>query len=94
MIGVIGSSMIREVKIMKSWTVKTVVDPDHKVAFKVPDEIPVGPVEMVVVVQSAPEGRSLQDRGITEDQAAETRARLKSFDEDWNAPGMEAYDTL
>lgn len=79
---------------MKTWTVKTVVGPDHQVAFKVPDEIPVGPVELVVVVQPVSEEVSLQDRGWTEAQAAETRARLKSFDTDWNAPGMEVYDAL
>jgi len=31
---------------------------------------------------------------VSEAQAAETRARLKSFEEDWNAPGMEGYDAL
>lgn len=25
-------------------------------------------------------------------QAFETRARLATFEEDWNAPGMEVYD--
>jgi len=79
---------------MKTWTIKTVVGPDHQVEFRVPDEIPTGPVEMVVVVQPESEGTSLKDRGWTEAGAAETRARLKSFDTDWNASGMEVYDAL
>ena len=80
---------------MKTWTVKTIIGPDHQVTFKVPIEVPVGPVEMVLVVQPSSEERaSLKDRGWTEAQAMETRERLKSFDADWNAPGMDAYDAL
>ena len=30
----------------------------------------------------------------TPQQAAETRARLASFEEDWDAPGMHGYDDL
>ena len=32
--------------------------------------------------------------GLTEEQTRELRARLSSFEEDWNAPGMEAYDDI
>lgn len=32
--------------------------------------------------------------GWTEEEARETYYRLKMFEEDWNAPGMEAYDRL
>jgi hypothetical protein len=34
------------------------------------------------------------DLGWTPQQAAETRARLASFEEDWDAPGMDGYDDL
>ena len=34
----------------------------------------------------------LRDRGIDEAQAAEMRARLASFAEDWESPEMDAYD--
>jgi hypothetical protein len=34
------------------------------------------------------------DLGWTPEQAADTRARLASFAEDWDAPGMEGYDDL
>lgn len=34
------------------------------------------------------------DLGWTPAQAADTRARLASFAEDWDAPGMEGYDDL
>jgi hypothetical protein len=36
--------------------------------------------------------RSIADLGWTIDEAAATRARLLAFEEDWNAPGMDAYD--
>ncbi len=34
------------------------------------------------------------DLGWTPEQAADTRSRLASFAEDWDAPGMEGYDKL
>jgi hypothetical protein len=34
------------------------------------------------------------DLGWTPQQAAETRARLASFEEDRDAPGMDGYDDL
>lgn len=34
----------------------------------------------------------LRDRGIDEAQAAEMRARLASFAEDWESPEMDVYD--
>ena len=34
----------------------------------------------------------LRERGIDENQAAELRARLAAFAEDWESPEMDAYD--
>ena len=34
------------------------------------------------------------DLGWSRKKAAEIRASLLAFEEDWNAPGMEAYDKL
>jgi len=36
----------------------------------------------------------ISDLGWTNEDVLETRARLKGFEDDWNAPGMEAYDGL
>jgi hypothetical protein len=36
--------------------------------------------------------RRVADLGWTREEAALTRARLLAFEEDWNAPGMDAYD--
>jgi len=36
----------------------------------------------------------LADLGWSLEEAQETRARLLSLEEDWEAPGMEAYDNL
>ncbi|HZP80139.1 MAG TPA: hypothetical protein VFB21_00755 [Chthonomonadaceae bacterium] len=35
---------------------------------------------------------NLRAQGIDEEQAAELRARLVAFAEDWNAPEMDIYD--
>ena len=34
----------------------------------------------------------LASRGITPEQAANLRARLSTFDEDWSRPEMDVYD--
>jgi len=36
----------------------------------------------------------LAEHGIDEQQAANLRARLQTFEEDWERPEMEAYDAL
>ena len=46
-----------------------------------------------VIVTSLPPGSiDLRERGIDEAQAAEMRARLASFAEDWESPEMDIYD--
>ena len=37
---------------------------------------------------------TVADLGWSRVKAAEIRASLLAFEEDWNAPGMEAYDKL
>lgn len=37
---------------------------------------------------------SIEALGWTPREALETRIRLNSFAEDWNCPGMEAYDEM
>jgi hypothetical protein len=49
----------------------------------------------VIVTFLPPNGDvDLRARGIDEAQAAELRARLKAFAEDWERPEMAAYDVL
>ncbi len=51
--------------------------------------------EARVIVTFIPEGSiDLAERGIDEPQAANLRARLRSFAEDWDRPEMGAYDAL
>ena len=45
-------------------------------------------------LQAQHKGSLLQETGLTREEAADLRARLASFENDWNAPGMEAYDDL
>jgi hypothetical protein len=36
----------------------------------------------------------LRARGITPEQTSDLRARLKAFEQDWQRPDMDAYDSL
>lgn len=36
----------------------------------------------------------LSDLGWSPEEALDTRIRLRSFEDDWEAPGMDAYDRL
>lgn len=40
------------------------------------------------------QGQPIEELGWTREEAAEVRARLSSFEQGWDAPGMEAYDDL
>jgi len=58
-------------------------------------ETPTDVDEARVIVTFLPEGSiNLSERGIDEGQAANLRARLSAFAEDWESPEMEAYDAL
>jgi hypothetical protein len=76
------------------------VDEKRQVVVNLPQSIPVGKAEVTVIIHPLKNGREkrgnidLASRGITPAMAAEMRNRLISFEEDWNAPGMEAYDEL
>ena len=52
--------------------------------------------EARVIVTFLPEAEALllSTYGIDEAQAADLRARLRTFEEDWNRPDMEGYDAL
>lgn len=59
--------------------------------FETPDDID----EARVIVTFIPEGSvNVAERGIDESQAANLRARLQTFAEDWERPEMGAYDAL
>ncbi len=49
---------------------------------------------IVTFTPSEDGGIDLRARGFTEELDAKPRQRLLAFEEDWNAPGMEAYDKL
>jgi len=49
---------------------------------------------IVTFIPSEDRGVDLKARGFTIELAAELRQRLLTFEEDWNAPGMEVYDKL
>ncbi|MFQ6072542.1 MAG: hypothetical protein ACE5KT_07570 [Methanosarcinales archaeon] len=40
------------------------------------------------------QGIPLREAGLTREEAFDLRRRLATFESDWNAPGMDAYDNL
>jgi hypothetical protein len=83
-------------------TFKYAIDIDERrnVVVNLPTTVPVGKAEIVIIIQPLNNGQKrkgeidLAARGITPEQAADMRNRVISFEEDWNAPGMEVYDEL
>jgi hypothetical protein len=49
---------------------------------------------IMAFIPSEDQGVDLRAREFTTELAAELRQRLLTFEEDWNAPGMEAYNKL
>ena len=49
-----------------------------------------------VQIRDLPQARPLRlsDLGWSSSDALETRVRLRSFEDDWAAPGMDAYDNV
>lgn len=79
---------------MKVLRFQTRIGANRQLTVPLPEDVRPGPAEVVVILNPLAEGVDLKARGWTEREAAETRARLKSFETDWEAPGMEAYDAL
>jgi hypothetical protein len=52
--------------------------------------------DVIITFLNSEEGGliDLQSRGVTKDEAQDLRNRLRTFEEDWNAEGMELYDTI
>ena len=49
---------------------------------------------VIVVFLPQPRRVDLAERGIDAEQAADLRARLRTFADDWDRPEMDAYDAL
>ena len=85
---------------MEAFKLSVDIGDERKITVDLPQNIPLGKAEMMIIVQPLTNGRerrgeiNLAARGITSQQAAEMRNRVISFEEDWNAPGMEVYDEL
>jgi hypothetical protein len=60
--------------------------------FETPDDLDEARVIVTFLPQSAL--IDLQTRGIDQTKAADLRARLQAFAEDWERPEMAAYDAL
>jgi len=47
-----------------------------------------------LIEQVQHQGIPLHKIGLTREEAVDLRRRLATFESDWNAPGMDAYDNL
>jgi hypothetical protein len=66
---------------------------DGKVELlETPDDVE--EARVIVTFLPAPGPIDLRARGMTEEEAADLRARLKPFAEDWERPEMAGYDAL
>ena len=54
----------------------------------------VSEARVIVTFLSAGSEVNLADRGIGPEQAENLRARLKTFEHDWQQPEMDVYDAL
>ena len=79
---------------MKTLTIRMTIGANRQLTIPLPEDVLSGPAEVVVILNPLAEGVDLKARGWTEREATETQARLKSFEADWEVPGMEAYDVL
>jgi len=69
----------------------------HHLIENLPDSALEDAAKFLVSLQHPAGAKSslrVADLGWTQRQAAETRARLANFEEDWDAPGMDGYDDL
>jgi hypothetical protein len=57
-------------------------------------EISESNVIITFIDQEETEKIDLQVRGITQEESRNLRNRLLSFEDDWNAEGMELYDKI
>jgi hypothetical protein len=53
-----------------------------------------GDAKVLVTFLPAPQRVDLGERGLDQMQAADLRARLRSFGEDWDRPDMDVYDEV
>ncbi len=79
---------------MKTLTIRTTIGANRQLTIPLPEDVQPGPAEVVVILNPLAEQFDLIARGWTESEVTETQARLRSFEVDWEAPGMEAYDAL
>ena len=52
--------------------------------------------DVIITFLNSEESKSvdLRAKGITKEEAGDLRSRLKTFEADWNAEGMELYDKI
>ena len=84
---------------MQAITFRVQIPSTRTLTFDLPATIPLGPAEVLLVVQpqSSPfraSSLTIDDLGWTEAKAAEVRGRLASFVEDWDDPRMDIYNDL
>ncbi len=76
-------------------TLQTIEGTYENGAVKLTGELPaIEHAKVLVTFLPQDDAVDLSARGIDREQAADLRARLAPFAEDWNRPEMDAYDAL
>ncbi|MBI5675114.1 MAG: hypothetical protein HZC48_04665 [Nitrospirae bacterium] len=73
---------------------KTVKGHYRQGAFELYEKPQIEECDILVTFIENGELIDLKSRGITKEEAQDLRYRLRTFEDDWNAPGMEIYDKV
>lgn len=83
---------------MQTQTFKIAIPEDRQISLDLPEDVPPGPAEILVVVQHQTVAESalptIADLGWSQEEAAAIRTKLATFTEDWDDPRMDASNDL
>ena len=78
---------------MITLTMQKKIGIDRQLTIALPQDVQEGPADIVVILNPLSEATNPKASS-AQLETTDIRARLKSFEKDWESPGMEAYDEL
>ena len=64
----------------------------YEKALTLPETAQAAVLHVIELLAQKPVGKSADEVALSREEVVELRARLAAWEQDWNAPGMEAYD--
>ena len=64
----------------------------YQKALTLPEPAQAAVLNVMELLAQKPAGKRDEDRVLSREEVIALRARLAAWEQDWNAPGMEAYD--